>query len=239
MGMPDVTAPITTYGDLKKAVQLWADRDDEEFVNQIPNFISFAQKEILRVMRVPYTTKEAYLAIINGCGAIPTDYLEGDFMRFASAKGQGYSFRETSKEEYANAMMTNPTATVDTVKEIIFARFGQWWYFFPAINANTPLAEALSTEDAFDGSEVVCSYYWDMPRYINDTDTDSLLQTAPELLLYGALKHAMVFTRDTDSEKMWADRQAKTAKEIAYQTTKSKMSFGAPVVKAPNANELW
>ena len=46
MAMPDVQNPINTYGWLKKAVYLWADRDDPEFVNQIPNFINFAENAI-------------------------------------------------------------------------------------------------------------------------------------------------------------------------------------------------
>ena len=47
MALPKVDFPISTYGGLKKAVQLWADRDDPEFVNQIPNFITSVRKRFI------------------------------------------------------------------------------------------------------------------------------------------------------------------------------------------------
>ncbi|MFW3387871.1 phage adaptor protein [Kocuria sp. CPCC 205274] len=33
-------------GDLKKAISLWSNRDDPEFLDQCHNFINFAEKDI-------------------------------------------------------------------------------------------------------------------------------------------------------------------------------------------------
>lgn len=237
--MPTPSMPIDTYSGLVQAVQLWADRDDDEFVNQIPNFIDFAQKEICRVVRNPALLKEAYMQIVNGRVAVPSDYLEGKYMRRITTTPL---IRETNIEEVFYNNGKNPQDTIDSVKEIIFARLGQYYYFHPQINSSLPEFDITTGLPTYSGDEIVFTYYWDIPRMsfnTTDEDTPTMLKLAPELYLYGALKHACVFMQDKDSEKMWADRQEKAFEEIEKQTKSEIISTSGVAIPTPNAKAFW
>lgn len=235
--MPDVAYPIENYGQLKQSVQLWFDRDDNEFVSQIPNFIDFAQKEIQRNLRWPCNQKEAYLYIKNGIAPIPSDWLQNDYIRFIDMH---LEFRETSLAEYVYKKNSNPHATIDVEKEIIFTRpgSGKYWYFWPAINAPIPTDKQIEELD-YTGDEVVLGYFWDVPRLINDSDSNDLLELCPDILLYSSLKHAAVFVNDSDAEAMWKDREEVAIKGLNEQMKQQKR-FATPVsLPQPNARAFW
>lgn len=61
-------------------MSLWADRDDPEFVNQIPNFINFAERKSIVIYVFLLWKKEVYLDIKDGVAFIPPDYLEAQWM---------------------------------------------------------------------------------------------------------------------------------------------------------------
>lgn len=233
VNMPIAPYPIDNYGGLKQAVQLWADRDDSEFVNQIPNFIAFSMKEGLRLVRSPMTQKEAFLPVVNGEAFVPTDYLQGEYCYLLNGN---LSIRETSREEITYMNNSNKMATLDSVKEILFARVGQKYKFYPQ-SFSTAIASELEGNES--GLAVVLGYYYDLPMLVNNTDTNPLLVLCPELILYGALKHACVFMRDTDSEKMWLDRQTAGYKQLNEQIQSEKISTGAVAVPTPNYKAFW
>lgn len=67
---------IATYQDLKDSVQDWLNRNDQQTINQIPNFINFAEKELHRNLRIPPFEGGAVVTVTNGAFRVPTDLIE-------------------------------------------------------------------------------------------------------------------------------------------------------------------
>lgn len=206
--IPTVPYPINTYGSLKQAIQLWCDRDDAEFCNQIPNFIDFAQKDMYRLLRLEVMQKEAYLEIDNGSAYVPSDWVQSDYLRFVT---DNILFRETSIEEVIARQSQNKEApaSTDIGDEPIFARMGYKFIFYPEITAPLPTYDETGAV-ILSGSEVVIGYYADSTQLSDDSDTSALLTIAPDFFVYTACKHASLFCNDPDK----ADKAAQEAERI-------------------------
>ena len=225
--MPEVAYPINTYGWLKKAVSLWADRDDPEFVNQIPNFINFAEKEIYRNLRIPPLEKEVYLDIKDGVAFIPPDYLEAQWMMRSK---DGLIFRVTSLEEVDWLKRNNSVNPTNWNQgEVVFARLGSRFIFYPAIEADTPVYPDDGSPEIPADNAVVLSYYADPPEFWEDSDTSDILTIAPELLLYFALRHASLFVQDDNAVQKWSALGKAILDEVVEQSKKAEYS-GSPLV---------
>lgn len=227
MAMPEVAYPINTYGWLKKAVSLWADRDDDEFVNQIPNFINFAEKEIYRNLRIPPLEKEVYLDIKDGIAFIPPDFLEAQWIMRAS---NGMMFRVTSPEEL-DWMKRNNSINPSNWNQgdVMFARLGSRFMFYPLIDADTPVYPDDGAPEIPADNAVVLSYYADPPEFHEDEDTSAILTIAPELLLYFTLRHASLFVQDDNGVQKWSALGKAILDEIVEQSKKAEYS-GSPLV---------
>lgn len=241
--MPVVKNPIRNYGDLKEAVSLWMDRDDDEFVKQIPNFIDFGQKELYRNLRIPPLEKEIYLDIKDGIAYIPPDFLE---MQFIMRSRTGRTFHVTSPEEISALREAddNPHSVSD--RDVKFARFGHRWLFYPMIKADTPYYPEDGGYFDKDGnwvpvsgaplvpaeSSVILNYYADPEEMVSDEDTSALLTIAPELLLYFALRHSCLFVQDSDGAEKWSALGQASLEEIVQQYKRSEYK-GSPKVIPP------
>lgn len=67
---------ISTYKDLQESVKDWLNRSDSQTVNQIPNFINFAEKELHRNLRIPPFEGGAVVTVQNGAFRVPSDLVE-------------------------------------------------------------------------------------------------------------------------------------------------------------------
>jgi hypothetical protein len=225
MAIANTPYPIQTYSDLKKAVAEWIDRDDEEFVNQIPNFINFAEKEIYRTLRVPALQKETYIQIVNGQATIPSDWIESVAMYSANGWIRP---RETSFDEIIRRKHTLNN------EEVLFTRVGRRWFFSPEINASITMINGEAPEDA-----MILNYYADTSEMTEDTDESPLLTLAPDLLLYTALKHACVFVQDKDGEQAWSDKASSSYQQLTQQTKSQDYSASNKVIRLANVNSYW
>lgn len=210
MAVPNTPYPIGNYGDLKKAVAEWADRDDDEFTKQIPNFINFAEKELYRQLRIPPMQKEAYLSIKNGVCEIPTDWLTTCYI----ISGKNYhKARETSFDE----VMFRSNQKVSE-GELVFARANKRFFFYPEITATIPAVDEYGNYIT-NGSEMIIGYYADQPELTGDAETSTLLTIAPDLFLYTALKHAMSFIQDKDGESAYQAKQQASMQQLLEQNS--------------------
>lgn len=217
--------PIQSYKDLKDAVIEWADRDDDEFIDQVPNFINFAEKELYRTIRYAFLEKEAYLKIVNGQCTIPTDWLQTVGIMTAN---NYITARETTFEEVNLARHNKFT------DELIFARVGKRWFFYPELNANLP-----NEDGTMDGSQVIINYFADTKEMVNDSDGSTLLTVAPDLLLYTALKHACKFVQDSDGAAGWEQLADDVYAQLKFQNDEMDYQAGIKVVDLGNVNQYW
>lgn len=232
--MPNATYPITDYDSLCKAVQLWADRDDDEFVNQIPNFIDFAQKEIFRTGRYEFNAKEAYLLVTDGFTTIPTDWLQTDYMMLSEGWRE---VRETSRAEVLNHMKQG--YTIENAPEIVYTRFQGRFLFSPAFSNQLPVTNADGSV-SYDPNTVLMGYWFDpaRPSEGGDSPVDYLIQIAPDLLLNQALVYAMSFINDMDSQTDY-QQKANAVLNSLNEQNKSMDNGGVKVVKLANIREYW
>ncbi|MGE5877649.1 phage adaptor protein [Klebsiella variicola] len=236
--------PISNYGDLKSLVQLWCDRDDDVFCEQIPNFVDFAQKEIYRVLRITPMAKEAYLEIDNGAAYIPSDFLEADYLRFVD---NNLLFRETTIEEVTAKNNTDLFASqgVDANYcrengiEPLFARMQYRWIFYPAITAPLPEVDPNSGANIVSGQEVVLGYYGDPVMMKDDSDTNPLITLASEALLYLTMSHACVFTQDNDKASFFEQQANKYINQLQEQEAHTEFRSGPIRVVAANVHSYW
>ena len=241
VAIPNVPYPIDDYAKLIQNVQLWCDRDDEEFVNQIPNFIDFAQKDIYRNLRITPMLKEAYTTISAGIISLPTDYLQSDNMYFAANYLQ---WRETSPDEVSEKLNSVGGDEILTLSDIvsrdiepIYARQGKRIFTYPRMNVDVPVQAGGFTGEIPEDA-VVMSYYADEKRMTAGTDDPYLLEIAPDLFTFATIVHAANFCQAFDV----ADRAAKQADKIykSLVEQEKQMDYNTPlVVPMANINSYW
>lgn len=197
---------INTYGDLKKAVQLWLNRKDATTLNNIDMFVNMALKSFARVVKLPYYEVLVSLEAVKGYDYvnIPQD--------FASAKHvmvNGIPYNRLDTESFMRLNSGTGTTTTDdkgytapwgfqgatTSQEHFFTRVGGQLRFIPALN---------------EGDVVEMIYHRDIPEFKKDNEEHYLLLVASDVLLYFSLQHASIFLRDPEQEAFW-EKKAMTA----------------------------
>lgn len=232
--MPDTPYPISSYDDLITAIQETMDRDDAEFINQIPNFIDFAQKDIFRTKRYNLNAKEAYLAVSNGQANLPTDWLTTDYIVF----GNGWKeARETSRQEVFDHYKQG--YTLETAPEVVYCRMQERLLFSPSFDASTPVTNADGSISYSDPT-IIMGYFFDpnRPSEGGSSPVDYLILVAPDLLMYKACTYAATFIQDSDGETAFTDKTNAIISSLDEQN-KQQDYRGPKVVKTPNIRELW
>lgn len=212
----DLLTQIENLGDLKKALSLWCDRDDDEFNNARHNFINFAEKDIYRRLKIPSLEREVYLNVVDGIAFIPPDMIQ---MKYLFNRNTIETYRVTGLEEVQairRGEYNNPA------KDVCFARINNRLIFSEPI-------DAPSTDGKTDGS-IIMGYISDIPELIKDTDSCAILTIAPDLMLYMAMKHACIFVQDDDGAQKYGMLAEAALAVIQEQANKAEFS-GSPLVK--------
>lgn len=218
MAFPSLPTQLKTMGDLKKALALWANRDDPEFLDQCHNFINFAEKDIYRRLRIPSLEREIYLNIQQGIAYIPTDLIE---IKYVMNLRTASMFRVTSLEEIQWIKQTKRVnETSFNADEYCFARANNRLFIAPVMDAPS---------DGLKSGDVVMGYIADSPELVEDTDTCNILTIAPDLLLYMAMKHASLFVQDDEGAQKWGMMAEAALVVIQQQANKAEYS-GSPLV---------
>lgn len=163
----------------------YLDYYDNELTDKADIFIEAAEKEVARVLRVPFNEKLVQLRFTTDerdSVAIPQDYIESKEM-FIKETNEIIKMSEFS-------FIMRKRAGIDKSTEgsgRYYARIGNTFIMYPALE---------------DDETVIFNYYADPSNMRNPDDTSYLLVVAPMLLLYLSLKHAMIFLKnDEDAGK--------------------------------------
>lgn len=232
--IPTTPYPIATYNDLKTAVAEYMDRDDTEFLNQIPNFIDFAQKGVFRDNRFNFSAKEAYIQVSNGLCNLPTDYLSMDYL----IMGDGYrEIRETSRAEVFNHQKLG--LTMENTPEILYTRMQDRLLFSPTFDAALPVTNADGST-TYDENTVIMGYYYDpaRPSQGGQNAVDYLIAIAPDALLYSACANAASFISDDDAEKTYTAKYNLVMNQLTEQN-KTLSYQGVKRRKLANVRQYW
>lgn len=199
---------IATYADLVNEVKRWLNRDDPDTIDSIPAFINFAEKEIFRVLKLPSYEKLVSLDIKNNKAEVPYDLVQLIEIYTADNRaGRNTSHRELLRHRFDDAKHD----------AFYYARVGNNYHFHDG--------------DDLSSTEVFCHYFHDPEELSYNNQITPLLQVAPDLLLFTALRHGSVFAEDLEKAQYWEQRSDNAMGEIMKQLEDDNMSGSPQVVE--------
>lgn len=174
---------ISTYAELKSAVQYWTGRGDSKVISRIPDFIRLGEERIFysgeRLLRVsdmitvlsPFT-----IAAGTNYAALPADWLQ-----FARVRSDAQPLIEYMSPDALEDLPSPGSETAYTIEGRRFI-YGQT----PSVSLN------------------LTARYYARPAYLTaDADTNWLLTKAPSVYLYAALLEFALFVKDSNRAGEW------------------------------------
>lgn len=182
-----------TYGELKQAIQDYADYTETTFVNNLPVFIRQAEERILKNVQLSLFRKNASAAVTasNQYLACPSDFLAPFSLSLAGANGDKF-FVELKDPSFLQSYTVDPTTT------------GAPKYYAQFDVGNFVMAP---TPDAAYTAEL---HYFYRPVSLTagaDSGTTWLSENAEMAMLYGSLVEAYIFMKgEQDVMAMYTSR---------------------------------
>lgn len=214
---------INTYGELKKAVQMWLNRKDSTTLDNIPMFINMALKSFTRMVKLPYYEVLVSLEALEGFDYvnIPQDFLSA---KHVSVNGRPYNRVDTETFMRLSNKASEPMPL----------ELGQWGvqgattetnYFFTRIGG-----QLRFLPDLIPGDIVEMIYRRDIPEFSKDEEEPYLLLVASDVMLYLSLRHASTFLRDPEQEQYWMAKATEAAQALQGQLDEAEWSGSSLVV---------
>ena len=173
---------ITTYAELKTAIANWLNRDDMTAV--IPDFITLAERDINRKLRHFKMIERVDATLDSRYVQVPADWLET--FRF------NITATHTRRLDLIGAedMLEKRELNADTTGiPQYYAQIGDAIEVFPTPADEYPMQLA---------------YYAEIPSLSDSTTYTWLLQSDPDVYLYGALVHSAPYLLDDARTQQWA-----------------------------------
>ncbi|MCS5737231.1 phage adaptor protein, partial [Herbiconiux daphne] len=131
---------INTYLDLKNSVAAWLNRKDQATLDNIPNFINFAEKQFTRLVKLPYYEVTVNFQIDP---QYPFIVLPQDFLSAKHIMVNNEPYNRTDVETFYRLQGTRQfSGTVITTDDVVgmdnfkaFTRIGEQIHFYPTPQA--------------------------------------------------------------------------------------------------------
>lgn len=216
---------INTYGDLKKAVQLWLNRKDSVTINNIPMFINMAAKQFTRMLKLPYYEVLVSLEAVAGFDYvnIPQDFLSAKHVAV-----NGIPHNRVDNETFLRMKNVDSQVTEipnDNQFGFLTGATSESNYFFTRVGG-----QLRFHPDLVSGDVVEMIYQRDIPEFKDDSEEPYTLLVASDVMLYLSLQHAATFLRDNEQEAFWAGKAAAAAQSLQAQLDEAEWSGSATVV---------
>lgn len=182
---------LANYTDLQAAIVNWAMRSgDSDFTAQVPDFITMAEARLNSRLRCAEMQSTATIALTNGAGSFPADYLQWTAVLDGSSPPRPLTLANL---DYAFETYGSSTAGYADV----FTISGTTITTFPASSTNLALA-----------------YYAKIPALSASNTTNWLLNKSPQLYLYGALIEAAPYMMDDARATTWGTLFEKAVQDL-------------------------
>lgn len=172
---------ITTYSELQTAVADWLNRSDLTAV--VPNFISLAEVQMERVLRVRQMVKRATADLDSQFSTVPADFLAP------------WRYKLTS----TTPVTTLEFVTADAIDDLDAENSAPGRPRHFSIIGNqirvNPIPDATYTGEL--------TYYAQLDKLSGTTTTNWLLTSAPDVYLYGSLLQAAPYLKDEAMAQTW------------------------------------
>lgn len=218
---------INTYGDLKKAVQLWLNRKDETTLNNIPMFVNMALKTFVRLVKLPYYEVLVSLEALEGFNYvnIPQDFLSA---KHVGVNGRPYNRVDVETFMRLQNKIEDSGGHTEIDQEVIMAYntgTTETRYFFTRVGGQLRFIPDLSPGDV-----VEMIYRKDIPEFRDENEEHYLLMVASDVMLYLTLRHASIFLRDAEQEQFWMGKAQEAAESLQTQLDEAEWSGSSLVV---------
>lgn len=162
-------ATISDYASLLIDAGEYSGRDDVAHV--FPRLVGLAEAKINRVLRVGEMETTATVAIINGEGALPADFLEARMVLGPASQGlSAWSLQELNRR---------------------YADRGGYPVGYAVVGST------IKIRPSTDGA-VTIDYYASIPPLTPTNPTNWLLQKAPDAYLYALVEEIGIWAKDGD-----------------------------------------
>jgi hypothetical protein len=191
---------ITNYGTLKTAIADWLNRDD--MTARIPTLVQLAHTQANRDVKSWRMEKLVTATFDEGLEDIPGDWLRTIRL---SAEG-GAEIKVVSSADIMRMQAENPGASGNPTHHAMAAGRFQ---LYPAPGA---------------GFTAQLLYHAKIDALVNDSDTNWLLDDAPDVYLYGALSASAPFLRDDERLALWSSLYGTAVEAINIESEASRFS---------------
>ncbi|MCA6300353.1 MAG: hypothetical protein IM629_00155 [Phenylobacterium sp.] len=173
---------ISNYSELQASIAGWLNRSDLSAV--IPDFISLAESQFNRVMRAREMQGQATANINTAFFALPVDFAEVKAMRLTDGSGAVWDLIQATPEQLSTGMAESSTPSVPEFYSIL----GEQFQIYPPPN----------------GAYVATLIYVrKLVPLSTAAPSNWLLETAPDIYLYGSLVQAAQYLRDVEGLATW------------------------------------
>lgn len=166
------------YTQLRQAIIDYAESDEQAFTDNIPNFVQFAEERIYNAVQIPAIRKNVIGNFTQGDHylALPSDYLASFSLAVIKANGD---YHYLLNKDVNFIRQAYPSAA-DQGSPAYYAQFEPFTYIIgPTPDANY---------------QVELHYYY-YPQTIVTAGTSWLGDNFETVLLYGALREAVIFQK--------------------------------------------
>ena len=189
---------ITTYAELQTAAANWLDRTD--LTARIPEFIELAEANFNRQIRQPdMVTRNDSFSIASRYTTLPTDTLE--IVRIVVDLTPVIVLEYLTPEEISERR----AAMTATGKP----------YYFTVIGGSSNQLEVVPSPDSTYTASIV--YYTRIPTLTDSATTNWLLDSHPDIYLFGTLAEAEPFLKNDERIPIWLGRLDKALTDLRLQ----------------------
>ncbi|MGL5583485.1 MAG: phage adaptor protein [Cetobacterium sp.] len=218
---------INTYGDLKRAVQIWLNRKDSSTIDNIPMFINFALKQFARGIKLPYYEANIQTTIPDNVTAleIPTNFLSA---KHVIVNGIPYNRSDVETFHRLSNKALSPSGNLKPSEDgpgFIQGATTATAHFFTRVGSKLEFLPTLKK-----GDTVQMIYHKDIPEFTNDLEESYVLMIASDVMLYMSLRHAAIFLRDNEQEQYWNGKAMEALANLQFQLDEAEWSGSSLVV---------
>ena len=205
---------IATYDELLTELDAWLNRSD--LSDRIPTFIRLFESRANRLLRVPEMHVEYSFTTAADTAelSLPSDFLQ---MRHLYVNADP----RVVLEAMSPATLRNSYAAQSTGQPAAYTVIGNQIILAP------------SPDGAY---EIVLDYYQRIPGLSEDNPTNWLIETYPDLYLWGSLCMAEAFLRDDERLSVWKNAWDEATAEIIQQGNRQRTP-ASPISLPPTVFE--
>lgn len=196
---------LTTYAELKASVADWLNRSD--LTTQIGDFVTLAEAEIARWLRVWWNEKRAEATPTGAYVALPSDYI-------------GIRNIQWNYSDYRIPLEQVSVEQLDQLEMLTEVGTPQ---FYAVHDGQFELRPSPASDNT---TKIEISYYF-KPTVLSDANTSNeILVNAPDLLLYAALMIGAKIVLDTERVALFTQEYERVKREIMLSSKKATWGEG-------------